>query len=70
MLDFHLGICSGDKTFIIGLLMKNSLAQCDIPRVPKLLHESVIEKRNTSSVINLCIQVAVDVHIIKRTTSM
>lgn len=70
MLDFHLGICSGDKTFIIEPLMKNSLAQCDIPGVLKLLHESVIEKRSTSSVINLCIQVTVDVHIIKTNTMM
>jgi hypothetical protein len=70
MLDFHLGICSGDKTFIIGSLMKNSLVQCDIPGVPKLLHESVIEKRNTSLVINLCIQVGVDIHITKRATKM
>lgn len=70
MLDFHLGICSGDKTFIIRFLMKNSLVQCDIPGVPKLLHESVIEKRNTSSVINLCIQVAVNVHITKIATEI
>lgn len=34
--------------------MKNSLVQFDIPRVSKLLHESVIEKtKSTYSVINL-----------------
>lgn len=52
MLDFNLGIYSRDKKFIIEPLMKNSLVQSDIPRVFKLLQESVIEKmKNTYSLL-------------------
>lgn len=66
MLDFNLGIYSRDKKFIIEHLMKNSLVQFDIPRVFKLLHESVIEKtKNTYSVINLYFQLIVTVQITK-----
>lgn len=46
--------------------MKNSLAQFDIPRVFKFLHESVIEKmKNIYSVINVCFQLTVNVQIKK-----
>lgn len=64
MLDFNLGIYSRGKKFIIGSLMKNSLFPFDIPRVSKLLHESVIEKTKTTySVINVYFQVTVNVQI-------
>ena len=37
--------------------MKNSLLQFDIPKISKLLHESVIEKtKDTDSFINLYFQ--------------
>lgn len=46
--------------------MKNSLAQFDIPRVFKFLHESVIEKmKNIYSVITVCFQLTVNVQITK-----
>lgn len=67
MLDFNLGIYSRDKKFIIVPLMKNSLVQFDIPRVSKLLHESVIEKtENIYSVINVYFQLTVNVQITKK----
>lgn len=66
MPGFNLGIYSGDKKFIIGPLMKNSLVQFDIPRVSELLHESVIEKtKNTYPVINVYFQLLVNDQLTK-----